>query len=165
MSAFTYTELGATTGAHLPARYHHLHHRTLVGTGPDAFDRAREAVVTFAMHRGAGARIGTDADRAAPGVRLTVTLGPFTVPCEVVYVLDEPDRGGFGYGTLPGHQESGEEAFHVERDAHGVWLRVVTFSRPARWPALLAGPIAEATQHGFAHLLSQSLRRICSVEA
>ena len=166
MSDLTYPEAGATRDGRLPRGYHRLHHRMPVADTPEAFDRAREAVLTFAMHRGAGARIRTDAERAAPGVRLTVTLGPFTVPCQVVYVIDEPDRAGFGYGTLPGHQESGEEAFHVERDATGrVWLRVTAFSRPARWATVLAGPLAVAMQHGFARLLGRSLRRICSVEA
>jgi uncharacterized protein (UPF0548 family) len=182
MSDLTYPDAGATRGGRLPRGYHHLHHRMPVADTPEAFDRAREAVSTFAMHRGAGARVRTvpasgawssgrrgesanrGAERAAPGVRLTVTLGPFTVPCEVVYVIDEPDRAGFGYGTLPGHQESGEEAFLVERDATGrVWLRVTAFSRPARWPTILAGPLAVAMQHAFARLLGRSLRRICTV--
>jgi uncharacterized protein (UPF0548 family) len=164
MSDLTYPDAGATRGGRLPRGYHHLHHRMPVADTPEAFDRAREAVLTFAMHRGAGARIRSEAERAAPGVRLTVKLGPFTVPCEVVYVIDEPDRAGFGYGTLPGHQESGEEAFLVERDATGrVWLRVTAFSRPARWSTILAGPLAVAGQHGFARLLGRSLRRICTV--
>jgi uncharacterized protein (UPF0548 family) len=164
MSDLTYPDFGATRDGRLPRGYHHLHHRTPIADTPEAFDRAREAVLTFAMHRGAGARVKSSAERAAPGVRLTVTLGPFTVPCEVVYVIDEPDRAGFGYGTLPGHQESGEEAFLVERDATGrVWLRVTAFSRPVRWPTILAGPLAVAMQHGFARLLGRSLRRICTV--
>lgn len=163
MSGLTYAEVGATRNRPLPARYNHLRHSTPIG-GPDTFAAAREAVLSFAMHRRAGARIRTAAERAEPGVRLTVNLGPFTVPCEVVYVIDEPDRAGFGYGTLHGHQESGEEAFLVERDAQGrVWLRVTAFSRPVRWPAVLAGPIAVAAQHGFARLLGRSLRRICTV--
>ena len=164
MSELTYAEVGATRDRPLPARYNHLRHRAPIG-GPEVFGTAREAVLTFAMHRRAGVRVRTDAERAAPGVRLTVTLGPFTVPCAVVYVIDEPDRAGFGYGTLPGHQESGEEAFLVERDGRGqVWLRVTAFSRPIRWPTIVAGPIAVAAQHGFARLLGRSLRRICTVK-
>jgi uncharacterized protein (UPF0548 family) len=164
MTELTYPEVGATRDRRLPARYNHVRHRALIG-GPEVFATAREAVLTFAMHRGAGARIRTRAERAGPGVRLTVTLGPFTVPCQVVYLIDEPDRAGFGYGTLPGHQESGEEAFLVERDADGrVWLRVTAFSRPVRWPTIVAGPIAVAAQHGFARLLGASLRRICTVK-
>jgi uncharacterized protein (UPF0548 family) len=36
-------------------------------------------------------------------------------PCRIVYVIDEPDRRGFAYGTLPGHPERGEEAFIISR--------------------------------------------------
>ncbi len=164
MIPFTYAEVGATRNRPLPPRYHHLRHRVLLGEGDDVFRCAADAVLTFTMHRRAGTRIGTDAARAAPGVRLTVGLGPFTVPCEVVYVHDEPNRAGFGYGTLPGHQESGEEAFVVERDTEGrVWFTVVAFSRPARWQAIVAGPVAVLAQRAFARLLGRTLRRICTV--
>jgi len=53
-------------------------------------------------------------------------------PARVVYVVDEPDRKGFAYGTISGHPEDGEEAFIVERDPDGsVWVRIRAFSRPA----------------------------------
>jgi uncharacterized protein (UPF0548 family) len=162
MSDLTYAEVGATRYEPLPAGYHYMRRRTLLGSGEETFRRAAEAVVTFEMHRSAGVRVDTDADRAAPGVRLTVKLGPFTVPCEVVYTLDEENRAGFGYGTRPGHQERGEEAFLVERDADGrVWLRIVAFSRPARWPAILGGPVALLVQRGFTAILGRALRRLC----
>lgn len=162
---FTYAQVGATRDRPLPPHYHHLRHRVLLGEGAETFRRAGEAVLTFAMHRRAGARIATDAPRAAPGVRLTVTLGPFTVPCEVVYVHDDPHRAGFAYGTLPGHQESGEEAFVVERDeADRVWFTVIAFSRPARWPVIVAGPAAVVAQRVFARLLGRALTRICTVK-
>jgi uncharacterized protein (UPF0548 family) len=165
MTTFTYAEVGATRDRPLPPRYNHLRHRTEIGAGDEVFRRAADAVLTFTMHRRAGTRIGTDAPRAAPGVRLTVGLGPFTVPCEVVYVLDEPDRAGFGYGTLPGHQEQGEEAFVVQRDGQGrVWFTVVAFSRPATWTTVLAGPVAVFAQRQFARLLGRTLRRICTVK-
>jgi len=50
-------------------------------------------------------------------------------------VIDEPDRKGFAYGTLPGHPERGEESFVVERRPdESVWLTIRSFSRPAnRW--------------------------------
>jgi uncharacterized protein (UPF0548 family) len=162
VTGLTYPEVGATRREPLPKGYHHLHYRTLIGTGADAFERAGEAIVTFRMHRAIGARIRTTADRAEPGMRLTVALGPFTVPCEVVYVLDEPNRAGFGYGTLPGHQERGEEAFVAERDQQDrVWFRVTAFSRPARWPAMLAGPLTDLVQRGYAWLCGRALTRLC----
>jgi uncharacterized protein (UPF0548 family) len=163
MSELTYTEVGATRSEPLPAGYHHLRHRALVGFGAGTFDRAAEAVLTFGMHRAAGVRIGTTADRAAVGVRLTVGLWPFTVPCEVVYTIAEPRRVGFGYGTLPGHQETGEEAFVVEWDDHDrVWLRVTSFSRPARAVAVLAGPVAVLFQRLFAYRLGRALDDLCA---
>jgi uncharacterized protein (UPF0548 family) len=166
MTTLTYAEVGATRREPLPRHYNHLRFRTRVGEGPEVFARAAEAILTFRMHRSAGARVRSAADRAAPGVRLTVTLGPFTVPCQVVYVLDSPERAGFGYGSLPGHQERGEEAFTVEMDPQGgVWFRVTAFSRPATWITVVAGPIAVAAQHAFARLLGRTLRRICTVKA
>ena len=50
------------------------------------------------------------------GSEVIVHLGPVRAPCRVVYVVDEPDRRGFAYGTLPGHAESGEERFVVRYD-------------------------------------------------
>jgi uncharacterized protein (UPF0548 family) len=164
MTTLTYAEVGATRHEPLPPRYNHLRYRTRIGEGSEVFARAAEAVLTFRMHSSSGARVRTEAERAVPGARVTVSLGPFTVPCEVVYAYDEPDRAGFGYGTLPGHQEHGEEAFTVERDAQGVvWFRVTAFSRPARWPTIVAGPAAVVAQRAFARLLGRTLRRICTV--
>ena len=57
---------------------------------------------------------------------------PFPIPARVVYVIDEPHRRGFAYGSLPGHPERGEEAFVVERlPDESVWLVIRAFSRPA----------------------------------
>lgn len=59
---------------------------------------------------------------------------PVSAPVRVVYVVDESNRKGFGYGTLPGHPQSGEESFIVERTPDGsVWLTVTAFSRPGGW--------------------------------
>lgn len=161
MTGFTYAEVGATRHEPLPAGYRHLHYRTFLGR--DVFDCAGEAILTFGMHRGTGARITSTAGRAAPGVRVTVGLGPLTVPCEVVWAAEEPDRAGFGYGTLPGHQATGEEAFVVERDADGgVWFSVTAFSRPARPLMRLGGPVAVLAQHAYARVCARALRRVCA---
>ena len=45
---------------------------------------------------------------------LPQTLGCSLAPA-VVYIIHEPDRQGFAYGTLPGHPESGDEALMSER--------------------------------------------------
>ncbi|GGQ55434.1 DUF1990 family protein [Couchioplanes azureus] len=161
---FTYAEVGATLHGSLPAGYRHLRYRTLLGRDAGAlFDCAAEAILTFRMHRGTGAKIRADAVRAAPGVRLTVGAGPLRVPCEVVWTAEEPGRAGFGYGTLPGHQARGEEAFTVERDAAGdVWFSVTAFSLPARPLMRLGGPVAVLAQHLYARVCGRALKKVCA---
>jgi len=164
--SFTYAEVGATRydGEPLPAGYHHLRHRTCLGEVPLA--TAADAVLEWRMHRATGARIEASAPRAAPGVAVTVGLGVgplrITAPCRVVWSVEEPDRAGFGYGTLPGHPESGEESFVVERAADGrLWFTVTAFSRPARWFTRAGGPVVVLFQRLYARLLGARLRTLC----
>lgn len=156
----TYDEVGATLGAELPPGYRHLRvHRSLGGR---PLERAAEAVLTFAMHRGAGLRVTSSAPRAAVGVTVVSDVGPLPGlgPCRVVAVVDEPDRAGFAYGTLPGHLFVGEGAFVVERDPDGRTRLVVTsFTRPVHRAVRLAGPLVPVGQQVFARYLGHVLRR------
>ena len=74
------------------------------------------------------------------------------------------DPAGFGYGTLPGHPERGEEAFVVGRDdADGVWFEVPrSAARPAgsRAPPAPARPAVAA--RAYAWWLGRTLRRLCA---
>lgn len=147
--SFTYPEVGATRdGGPLPPGYHHARIRERVGHGRAALTAVVEGVLTFRLHRGAGLRVASSEPRAAEGVRVTSTMaGLLRIPCEVVWVLDDDRRGGFGYGTLPGHPASGEESFVAELDDHDdVWFTVTAFSRPAAWYARLGGPLTRAAQ-------------------
>ncbi|WP_162605935.1 DUF1990 family protein [Jiangella aurantiaca] len=151
--SFTYPEVGATAdGGPLPPGYHHARVRERVGHGRAAFAAVVEGVVTFDLHRSIGLRVTTSQPRAAAGVRVTSTLGLgpvrlLRIPCKVVWVLDEDRRGGYAYGTLPGHPERGEESFVVELDDHDdVWFTVTAFSRAAAWYARLGGPLTRAAQ-------------------
>jgi uncharacterized protein (UPF0548 family) len=164
VSDLTYAPVGATRTGDLPPGFRHLRYRTYLGNGDEVFRRAAEAVMTFTMHRAIGATVDATADRAAPGVRLTVGKGPLTVPCEVVWALDEPTRAGWGYGTLPGHQASGEEAFEVvRRGPDRIWFTVTAYSRPARLPMKLAGPVAVVVQQAYARLCGHALKRLSTV--
>jgi uncharacterized protein (UPF0548 family) len=82
------------------------------------------------------------------GSEVIVHLGPVGAPCRVVYVVDEPDRRGFAYGTLPGHAESGEELFLVRFDSatEDVIAEVAAFSRHATWWSRLASPVTSLIQ-------------------
>lgn len=85
--------------------------------------------------------------RAGDTAIMRVGLWPWDVPCRVVYVVDEPTRKGFAYGTLPGHPERGEEAFLVEyRDDDSVWLVIRAFSRPASWIFRAGYPLVRLMQ-------------------
>ncbi|WP_405093057.1 DUF1990 domain-containing protein [Micromonospora sp. NBC_01392] len=160
----TYPEVGATRDGGRPAGYHHLRHRVRLPDG--AFPLAADAVLGWRLHRAAGVVMRADAPRAAPGVRVTPGLGvgPARIwgPTEVVWAVDEPDRAGFGYGTLPGHPEIGEEAFLVTRGADGTWFEVTAFSRPAHWYVRAAGPVTRGFQLGYAWWLGRTLRRLCA---
>ncbi|NKY53502.1 DUF1990 family protein [Nocardia vermiculata] len=148
---FTYPEVGATAGE-FPAGYHHFRLRRRIGTGRELFESAGDRILAYGMQRGTGIFEQADTPIAEPGTALTVRLGfgplAITAPCRVVYVLDEPDRRGFAYGTLPGHPESGEEQFAVEYDPadRSVYGVVAAFSRPAVWYIRLAGPLVGVVQ-------------------
>ncbi|MCS5720304.1 DUF1990 domain-containing protein [Herbiconiux sp. CPCC 205763] len=71
----------------------------------------------------------------------------FRAPIRVVYLVNEPGRIGFAYGTLPGHPESGEESFVVEHlSDDSVWIVVRAFSRPSTWFYRLGLPVLRIVQ-------------------
>jgi uncharacterized protein (UPF0548 family) len=94
-------------------------------------------------------RSAATTDVARVGTDVLGRLGPFVAPCRVVYVLDEPDRRGFAYGSLPGHAVRGEELFAVRYDPSdgAVYAEVAAFSRPAAWWSRLGTPILRLSQH------------------
>ncbi|WP_235928879.1 DUF1990 family protein [Marisediminicola senii] len=107
---------------------------------PVSFDDDGRPVESVAAETGAGEDTfgGDGTSFLIPGDTATLTIRflgiPVTAPVRVVYVIDEPNRKGFAYGTLRGHPESGEEAFVVERTDDGsVWLTISAFSRPSAW--------------------------------
>ena len=63
-------------------------------------------------------------------------------------MIEQPDRRGFAYGTLPGHPEIGEELFAVRFDplSGAVHAEVTAFSRHGTWWSRLAGPVTSLAQ-------------------
>jgi len=160
----TYEEVGATAGPVLPKGYHHDRVSTELGEGAEVWARAQEAVRTWQAHRRAGATVYPAEAHIAVGTEVvaTVRLGLLFIvaPCRVVYVTAEPDRFGFAYGTLPGHPERGEEAFHVTRHGNGtVRFEIVAFSRPSAVMARLGGPLSRLVQNRTTRLYLDGARR------
>jgi uncharacterized protein (UPF0548 family) len=143
----TYTEVGATAGR-MPAGYHHIEKSAVIGRGRRRFEEAAAKGMRWGMLRGAGLRVEATSDIAGVGSDVIVHLGPVSAPCRVVYVVDEPDRRGFAYGTLPGHAERGEERFAVRYDpsTEEVYAEVVAFSRHATWWSRLGWPVTSVIQ-------------------
>lgn len=101
---------------------------------------------------------GTPLLRPGDTAVMRVPLYPAKVPARVVYVVDEPLRKGFAYGTLPGHPERGEEAFIVEyRDDESVWLTIRAFSRPASWLFWLGYPVVRLMQEIYTSRYERAL--------
>lgn len=143
----TYAEVGATA-ADLPAGYHHVRLSKRIGSGRERFEQAAGAVMRYGMLRGAGLRVTASTEVAAIGTDVLGRLGPFVAPCRVVYVIDDLNRRGFAYGSLPGHAVTGEEMFGVRYQPadDSVHAEVVAFSNPATWWSQIGAPVASMVQ-------------------
>lgn len=162
VSSFTYREIGATRGETLPHGYAHDRYGAELGQG--TFDRAADGLRTWQAHLGAAVNIFPLNAPLETGTNVVVIAraGPVhaLAPCRVVYTIDEPNRFGFAYGTLPGHPECGEEAFVVERSADDdTALAIVTFSRPAVLATRLGRPLARSIQRRVTNAYVDALRR------
>jgi uncharacterized protein (UPF0548 family) len=147
---FNYPQVGATRGA-LPAGY--AHDRRSVDLGPDddsRFGLAADALATWAAQRGAGMTV-YPADQVREGATFAIVfrlpVGFVTAAGRIAYMVDEPNRSGFAYGTLPGHPEQGEEAFIVSRRDGRVWFELSAFSRPRHPLAVIGRPMSRLMQH------------------
>ena len=142
---------GGGTGVD-PRSGRHVARRDLVlGSGGADFERAVDGLRRWACHRGIGARVVPGDAPIVEGETVLVVLpaGPFSivVPNRIVAVVDEPDRFGFAYGTLPGHQERGEECFVVERRADDTVVGVIGVdAHTATTAARLADPVVRRFQ-------------------
>jgi uncharacterized protein (UPF0548 family) len=96
--------------------------RRTLGRDPAAFERARAALRSLAPQRSISEVAPVEA-RVEVGATVVAALGigPVHVLAidRIVEVVDEPDRYGFAYVTLPGHVLRGEEAFLLERTDDG----------------------------------------------
>ncbi|GAA1459491.1 DUF1990 domain-containing protein [Nocardiopsis exhalans] len=176
-SPFNYASVGATrpedpTGAR-PRRHPISEVRAPIGSGQARWEHAGKETLSWGIQRRAGYSIlprgrpqnatrdperhempGAAHPRVLPGltVQLRRRIGPLPMkmPVRVVYVLDEPNRKGFAFGTLAGHPVSGEAAFIVERSADdSVRFVLRSFSGPGQGMWRLAYPIVLLLRRRF----------------
>lgn len=114
----------------------------VLGHGRQCFDQATHRLFTWQAHRSAGVRvrdIGSDT--------VELTIGPTRSRCLILEQETDANRSLLVYGTLPGHVESGEEAFQVSISPDGtVTGRCVAFSRHALIWARIGAPVARLVQ-------------------
>ena len=158
----TYPTVGATRTAP-PTGYTVEHHSQVLGSGPGTFARAVAALNQWAPQRRAGMQLTPQNPVVAQDgcvVLLLPLLGGYvTAVARIVYVVDEPKRYGFAYGTLPHHPEQGEEAFLVEKDDEGrVSFVIEVFSRPRHPLARLGKPVSRLVQKRTTRKYMQGMR-------
>jgi uncharacterized protein (UPF0548 family) len=157
--SFSYPEVGASRGR-APIGYGVNHHRGRLGTGPQTFALAVQALKHWKMYETGWTRLCWPDAPISEGTIVGVVgrhLGFRSLnACRIVYVQEDEEpslrRYGFAVGTLPGHVERGEERFTVEwhEADDDVYYEVFSFSRPAH-PLVRAGqPFARRIQRRFA---------------
>jgi uncharacterized protein (UPF0548 family) len=134
----------ARPGAAVPPGLRLREQRVPLGEGERIWRRAVEVVSGWAIKQAIGFTVAPDDPVVVEGRDYETRYGWMRVhePVRVIWVADEPDRRGFGYGTRPGHPITGEECFLVERDPDGsIWFVTRTVSRISggRWLVLWPG--------------------------
>ncbi len=150
-SAPTYAEVGATLAGQDVAGFTHLHDETVLGSGAPTFTRAVEGLRHWKAHGLRGLAVFPEDATIRSGATVIVTMGTpllaLAAPCRIVGMVEDADRWGFAYGTLPGHPEQGEEAFEVTMAKDGsVRFAITAFSRPGDPLVRLSGPLGRRVQ-------------------
>lgn len=166
---FSYPDVGATGGA-FPEGYRHVREVVELGRGERDFLRAIEGLRRWQAHARAGVVLRPPDARVQDDVTvvLSVPLRPVyvTVACRIIYVVKEPTRFGYAYGTLPHHVIEGEESFLIEReDTDAVHFRISAFIRP-RGPLMRAsGPLLQPLDKHLVRRYMRGLQRHVAEQA
>jgi uncharacterized protein (UPF0548 family) len=166
-SPFSYRNTGATRTL-LPAEYDVQRDRFLLGEGSRVFYKAKEAARKWRMFDIDWVRLYRPATPVAAKDMVAILVGRFGVwmvnLCRIVYVIDEPRRYGFAYGTLGHHVLAGEQRFTVEwRDDNSVWYEVLHFSREKHPLARIAYPLARKLRKIFRRDSGIAMQRASAV--
>ena len=158
---FSYEKVGASREGAAPPRYTVDRYRVRLGEGPEVYARAVEALRGWRQFDLGWVRLLPPYAPIEVGTTVGVLARHYGFwslnTARVAHLIEETgqevERFGFGYGTLPGHAERGEERFGVEwnREDGSVHYDVFAFSRPKHplaWPG-----------YPFARLLQKRFRR------
>jgi uncharacterized protein (UPF0548 family) len=162
---FSYGPVGMTRDAEeAPRGWTEDTYRTVLGPGRDAFERGKQLVRAWTMFAMPWIELHTPTAPIAVGTAVGVLAHSAGLWCvnaaRIAYVIDEPDRFGFAYGTLPGHVEAGEERFLVEHTTEDlVAYSIRALSRPRALLARAAYPWVRHEQRRFGADSLTAMRR------
>lgn len=167
-AGYSYAQVGLTrhaqTQAQFPAGYAVDRFTFGLGHGEDCFRRSADALKNWKLFDAGWITLQNPEAQMRPGETLVLLikhLGFYSLIADrVVYVVDEPQQFGFGYGTLTGHAEQGEERFLVRHLPNGdVVFEIFAFARPRHPLARLGQPFVRWLQGQAARAYAGALRR------
>lgn len=134
--------------------YDNDHNFIEIGKLQKNWDQAKAALNEWRQFPVPWTKIESSSEKIKEGLTVGVYFKIFGLwwinSARVVYTIDEPNKFGYAYGTLPGHLESGEECFWIERDDNGmISYHIRAFSKPDHFLVRLAYPIARMFQKKF----------------
>lgn len=151
---FSYRCVECTLDSISPENYVCDHNRIEIGNGRDQFESFKPLIQNWTMFPDwIDVYPPTAIEKGACVAVVTKAFSLWwTNVCKIVDTIDEPNRFGFAYGTLPQHVEKGEERFLLELDSDGrVNYDLLAFSRPNFWATKIGYPLARRMQKKFAH--------------
>ena len=158
---FTYRDVGATNTTP-PAGFTVDHNRIQLGSGEETFRRAVDVLKNWRQFDLGWVTIVPRGVKLEVGAIVAIKARAFGTwslsASRVVYMIEEPRRFGFAYGTLPDHVECGEERFLIEWSTDdSVWYDIHAFSKPRHPLVRMSAPLARILQKRFAR---ESLARV-----
>lgn len=161
---FSYREVGITRSETASSSFVRDHNRILLGIGNDVFEQAKTAVRNWKMFAFPWIELCFASTPIEAGRTVAILVRHFRFyslnAARIAYVIDEPGRFGFAYGTLPEHGEIGEERFSVEIDQTTGEVRydLLAYSRPGALLAKIGYPLSRYLQKSFATDSKQAMK-------
>jgi uncharacterized protein (UPF0548 family) len=163
-ASFSYDAVGATR-SEMPAGYRIDRADFEVGRGARDFRSAADGLRRWRHYDDPAGHIRVCAPppplaEGSTLVMLARHLGVWTLSaCRIIYVLDEPRRFAFAYGTLA-HVVRGEERFELRHaDDDRVTFHLTAFSVPATLLARVATPLTRHYQREGGRSYARGLRQ------
>lgn len=150
---FTYSDVGATNTTP-PGGFTVDHNRVHLGNGETVYRAGVAALKDWRQFDLGWVTIVPRGVKIEIGAIVAIkarAFGSWSLSASrIVYVIDEPRRFGFAYGTLPNHVECGEERFLIEwLPDDSVWYDILAFSKPRHPLVRMSFPLARMLQKRF----------------